>query len=451
MSNLGLPISIADLLHGRSVEWERLEFKRGWNPEAVLHTICAFANDFHNLGGGYILLGVDERDGSPVLPPCGVSPGQLDAIQKEILQLGYQAIQPPYHPLTAPVEIDGRTILVIWAPGGETRPYKAKVSLTKESGGWAYYIRKQSSTIRAKGADERELIGLTATVPFDDRHNQSASLNDLSPRLIEEFLREVGSDLAEEMATLPMDVLGRQINIVGGPREVPFPKNVGLMFFNEHPELFFPATQIDVVWFPEGSGGDRFEEKSFKGPLARMVRDALGHIERLGPNTAVASLVSLRQILAQIGRKTACVRQVPGVGEPDQEDVQQRSEGFVVPLRLRDIVRHQIAKQKVEPRCGPFLWRFTHFDKHHQHEVAQDRQRKQTLLLRQIAKGIARTKRIERSCKPVADEPHDRLGKPVGSPRTVGLRQVLRLFWSAFFAGHACPVRCVRCTVNESR
>jgi len=22
------------------------------NPEVVLHTLCAFANDFHNLGGG---------------------------------------------------------------------------------------------------------------------------------------------------------------------------------------------------------------------------------------------------------------------------------------------------------------------------------------------------------------------------------------------------------------
>ena len=47
-----LPINIDDVLHGQTVEWERLEFKQGWNPEAVLHTVCAFANDFHNLGGG---------------------------------------------------------------------------------------------------------------------------------------------------------------------------------------------------------------------------------------------------------------------------------------------------------------------------------------------------------------------------------------------------------------
>ena len=49
---MSLPINIHEVLQGRPVEWERLEFKRGRNPEAILHTLCAFANDFHNLGGG---------------------------------------------------------------------------------------------------------------------------------------------------------------------------------------------------------------------------------------------------------------------------------------------------------------------------------------------------------------------------------------------------------------
>ena len=35
-----------------------------------------------------------------------------------------------------------------------------------------------------------------------------------------------------------------------------------------------------MVWFPEGAGGDRFEEKIFKGPLARMTREALSYIQR---------------------------------------------------------------------------------------------------------------------------------------------------------------------------
>jgi len=46
-----LPININDILTARSIEWERLEFKAGWNPVKVMWTMCAFANDFHNLGG----------------------------------------------------------------------------------------------------------------------------------------------------------------------------------------------------------------------------------------------------------------------------------------------------------------------------------------------------------------------------------------------------------------
>ena len=59
---MSLPININDLLHGKPVEWERLEFKPSWNPEAVLHALCAFANDIHNLGT-YILIGIaDDKD-----------------------------------------------------------------------------------------------------------------------------------------------------------------------------------------------------------------------------------------------------------------------------------------------------------------------------------------------------------------------------------------------------
>lgn len=68
---MALPVNIEELVHGRTIEWERLEFKQGWNPEDVLHSMCAFANDFHNWGGGYIIVGIGDNDGIPVFPPSG--------------------------------------------------------------------------------------------------------------------------------------------------------------------------------------------------------------------------------------------------------------------------------------------------------------------------------------------------------------------------------------------
>lgn len=67
-----LPININDLLRGKPVEWERPELKTGWDPEEVLHTFCAFANDIHNLGGGYIIIGIAENNGRPILHPAAL-------------------------------------------------------------------------------------------------------------------------------------------------------------------------------------------------------------------------------------------------------------------------------------------------------------------------------------------------------------------------------------------
>ncbi|WP_198361407.1 Fic family protein [Halomonas sp. N3-2A] len=149
-----------------------------------------------------------------------------------------------------------------------------------KKGDWAYYLRKHTSTVKASVQDERELLSLAATVPFDDRYRQSADLSDLSPYLMRDFLHDIGSELLAEARELDIETLGRRMNVVGGPSEMAFPKNVGLLFFNEQPEGFFPATQIDVVYFPDGAGGDHFEEKIFKGPLGRITRDALGYINR---------------------------------------------------------------------------------------------------------------------------------------------------------------------------
>lgn len=77
-----LPVNIEDLLHGKTIESERIECKEGWNPEKTLHSLCAFANDFHDWGSGYIVIGVAEKDGKPVLPPKGLEHEEADNIQK---------------------------------------------------------------------------------------------------------------------------------------------------------------------------------------------------------------------------------------------------------------------------------------------------------------------------------------------------------------------------------
>lgn len=58
-----LEISVEDLLNKEKIESDRIEFKLGWNPDDIYHSVCAFANDYNNEGGGYIVVGVGEKDG----------------------------------------------------------------------------------------------------------------------------------------------------------------------------------------------------------------------------------------------------------------------------------------------------------------------------------------------------------------------------------------------------
>lgn len=63
-----IPLKIETLLKGRVVEHDRVEYKTGWNPNDIIHSICAFANDYDNTNGGYIVIGVKEENGMPVFP-----------------------------------------------------------------------------------------------------------------------------------------------------------------------------------------------------------------------------------------------------------------------------------------------------------------------------------------------------------------------------------------------
>lgn len=72
VDTMELEISVEDLLSKRKIESDRIEFKAGWNPNDIYHSICAFANDYNNDGGGYIVVGVEEKNGVAVRPVKGV-------------------------------------------------------------------------------------------------------------------------------------------------------------------------------------------------------------------------------------------------------------------------------------------------------------------------------------------------------------------------------------------
>ena len=277
---MALPINITDLINRRVVENARVEYKRNWNPETILHSICAFANDIDNWGGGYIIIGIEEENGMPKLPVEGLEKSSIDRINKELLQK-CNLIEPRYIPVVEQTTFAGADIIVLWIPGGDARPYKCPIAFPTEKSAKAekaYYIRKLSNTIRANQLEEKELIMLANNVPFDDRANMTANVEDMRASLISEYLYAVGSDLYSDSLKRPLADLASDMRLIGGPSEMRKPLNVGLMFFNERPDDFFGYARIEVVDKPDPTGIG-MTEKVFTGPLDRQLRDALSYIQ----------------------------------------------------------------------------------------------------------------------------------------------------------------------------
>jgi ATP-dependent DNA helicase RecG len=269
-------------LDGRVVESDRVEYKRGWNPPEVIHTICAYANDFNNTNGGYVVIGIEEKYGRPVLPPVGIDEDCLDKIQQELFQY-CNYIVPRYIPQMEIVHFRGKQLIYLWCTAGDDGPYSAPenvLSKNKSEKQKDYWIKPSSVKTIAKGSELSELFSKFNSVPFDDRVSRQAKITDIKRGHLEDYLVESNSSLASEINNKPIkDILValEAANITDVGVDI---RNIGLLMFSDQPHKFLPGAHIELVWFksPEAEGSDDFIEKTFFGPIQKQVRDALSYI-----------------------------------------------------------------------------------------------------------------------------------------------------------------------------
>lgn len=273
---MALHINIEDLLSARTVESDRIEFKEGWNPDAIYRSICAFANDFDNIGGGYILVGVaeDEITKTAKRPVKGLTTAELSEIQRKMVGFN-NLLQPVFHPHLFIEEVDSKKIIVLWIPGGSNRPYQVPEQVTASVKRNFYYIRKYASSTKANLEEQQELISLANQIPFDDRANTQAKVENISMLLVKNYLSKISSKLAEQVGKISDKELLSQMELISGPDEYIFPRNVGLMMFSENPELFFPCIRVEIIDFPNGDAGDYEEQDPITGPIPEQINRVL--------------------------------------------------------------------------------------------------------------------------------------------------------------------------------
>ena len=152
-------------------ESEQVEWKENVaDIDDVVATLSAFANDFANLGGGYVVCGaaeVKDENGFASITRAGLTAARLHELEGKVLTRCRERVSPPIIPLVD--ELPGldpsRRILVF------TQPATSHAHTFRfQEGPSRHYIRASRSTIVARNGVFRELMVRKGDLePWDHR------------------------------------------------------------------------------------------------------------------------------------------------------------------------------------------------------------------------------------------------------------------------------------------
>ena len=175
-------------------ESDQIEWKENVaDTDDVVATISAFANDWSNLGGGYVVCGAsEEKDeyGFPRLAIVGLSAARLKEVEGKVMNACRDRVSPSIAPLVQelPGTTPDRRVLVFIMPATRS-PHLFR----KQQGAGRYYVRIGRETREARNGILRELlVRKGALEEWDRRVCLTATVNDLDLLALRDALQRMG-------------------------------------------------------------------------------------------------------------------------------------------------------------------------------------------------------------------------------------------------------------------
>lgn len=275
-------------------ESERVEWKENVaDIDSVVKTAVAFANDFSNLGGGYIVCGAKEikdEHGFQKLVQIGLLSDRFKEVENKVLSDLRDKVFPPIVPLIEeiPVKDDSRILIFIIPATGDAHNYRAS---GKDAS--TYYVRIGRETREARNGILRELLVKKNRLEhWDRRINNSASLNEIDLLSLREYLKEMGlwdNNKALEDYLSSSERLSSFVPPLAAKEPLTNelkPRNFSLLLFSKEPLQFFPGAFLVVSIY---KGIDRSEPTAERHQLTgNIVEQARKAIQILNAETYTA-------------------------------------------------------------------------------------------------------------------------------------------------------------------
>lgn len=231
-------------------ECNKIEAKRASEVgRSIMETVCAFANE-PNLGGGYLLLGVEKEDNSNSLFPeyivSGIPTDSLDKIQTDIASQCSEIFNKPIRPNIKVETINSKNAIIVYVEelAEEHKP------LFLKSKGLPRGAYRRIGAADLQGTEDDLSIYYNKTESFDSSIAKDAELEDLAEDSIELY-RKYRSDLnplAEELHYSNIELL-RSINAIKKKNGEFFVTYTGLLTFGSKMALrrVLPMVRVDYI------------------------------------------------------------------------------------------------------------------------------------------------------------------------------------------------------------
>lgn len=275
----------ASYLNKRALESDCLEYKASeLQRDAILKTLCAFANNYMNRSLCLILLGVEEekdpkKKGTPVVPILGFDEGVIETVENSVRSL-IPFIKPKIEMDITHFDYGGRACVAIALSKNDKGPYavveraKSDKNILLPAG---RYIRLERDSRLATFREEYELLKKFADYHFSEMPSKTATVDDLDIDLLREYIRLTSPK--DNTIRLDKESICRQMSLLdeSDPNHE-IAKNYAVLMFSRNPERFIPYAYVELIRYT-GKGESVMASLDFKGPIWKVDKAIMEYLD----------------------------------------------------------------------------------------------------------------------------------------------------------------------------
>jgi ATP-dependent DNA helicase RecG len=260
-------------------ESNAVEWKATGDPEKIVRTLTAFANDYEEAGGGTVICGVSEarigEQGTQAVL-VGIAPAELERLKDRVFNLSRTVVNPPLSPQIERVRVEtDKEALVAWAPASsDIHAFQSNI-----------VVRLGDKVTTATTSQVAELALKKAHLDWLAQPCPGATLDDIDLFALEDLARRMRVPAGPSELLRPgFRVTGSALPLISQMRTPtgtqPVPNRFAVLLVGREPHRFMPGAYVSITRFRGVTRADEiFFPGDIYGPIPYLVQKVMGMLE----------------------------------------------------------------------------------------------------------------------------------------------------------------------------